>query len=224
MPSIAANFENREAQGKKNRAKITVRNDTGFSGRSPKVNKIPFISFAFVLTLGAAPCSTQLPQAPSSAAAQSKEQGATKPFTHAEVAQFLHTVHTEAAGWTDTIYSVSPAALHLDHQATELVEKEKDVSLFVLDQIKAISLPTSEPNDAPDLATEFVVYSLLSQLECSAEGLSTTLGYNSMDGATKAGELLQVQKEVTKVDSALFKEILNRIVSITRSEKSGSCE
>ena len=190
---------------------------------------VPVISFAFPLTLAAALCSAQKAQAPlSAAAAQSKQQVATKQFTHAEVVQFVHTVQTEAANWKDTFDSVDPSAFHFNDKVTNdkvtaSIAKEKEVSLLVLDEIGKLSLPASEKNAATDLGAEFAVYSFLGDIGSFAESLSG-LSYTSIDSVPKAGELLQVKREATNAQAALFKEILIRIANIARSEKAGGCQ
>jgi hypothetical protein len=194
------------------------------SRRSPKMNRIRVISFVFLATLAAAPCSAQKAQAPlPAAAAQSKKQDQKPQFTHAEVVQFVHTLQIQAAGWKDTINSVDPSAFHLNEKGTASVEKEKKALLLALDEIGMLSLPTSEKNAATDLVAEFAVYTFLSDIGYGAESLGD-LSYNSIDSVAKAGELLQVQREALRANSSLFKEIGNRLVNIALSEKSSGCQ
>lgn len=189
------------------------------------MKKTPVISLVSLLMFAAAPCSAQKAQAPlPAAAAQSKKQDQRPQFTHADVVQFVRTVQTEAANWKETINSVDPSARHLDDKTTALIEKEKKASLLALDEIATLSLPTSEKNAAPDMVPEFVLYTLLDMVMYGAESLSNTLAYNSIGGAAKAGELLQIQREALKADETLFKEIVNRITNIAQSEKAGGCQ
>jgi len=189
------------------------------------MKKAPVILFVSLLIFAAAPYSSQKAEAPSfTAAAQDKKQDQRPQFTHAEVAQFVRTVQTEAANWKDTINSVDPSALHLGHQTVALIEKEKKTSLLALDEIRTLSLPTSEKNAATDLFVEFGVYTFLGDTAHGAESLSETLSYNWMRGGAKAGELLQVSKEAKNAETVLFKEILTRIANIAKSEKADGCQ
>ena len=193
--------------------------------RSPNMKKIPLISFSILLTFGTAKCFAQTAELPLSAAAtQNKQQVATKPFTHAEVVQFIHTVQIEAANWKEAINSVDPSAYHFTPKVMVSVEKEKKALLLALDEIGRLSLPASEKNSATDLFAEFGVYSFLRDIACGADGLSDMLAGTSIAGVANAAELGQVQREVLKVSSPLYQEILTRILSIARSEESGGCK
>jgi hypothetical protein len=160
----------------------------------------------------------------SAAQAQSKNQDQRPQFTHAEVVQFIHTVQTEAAGWKDTINSVDPSAFPFDPKIREAVEKEKKAILLSLDLIEELSLPMSEKNTATDLVAEFAVYDLLRDMGYLAGSLNDELGYTSIAGVAKAGELRQLERETQKAHSALLQEIGNRIVNMARSEEAGGCK
>jgi hypothetical protein len=198
--------------------------DTGISGRPPNMKRISVVSVVFLFTLAAAPCFAQQSQPLSSlAAAQTKKQDQRRQLTHGEVVQFVHTVQTESANWKETISSVDPSAFRFNLKLMASVEKEKKALLLALGEIETLSLSASEKNAATDLGAEFAVHTFLDQIACGAGDLSATLAYNSIDGFAKANELLQVQREALKADETLFKEIVNRITNIARSEKSEGC-
>lgn len=196
--------------------------DTGIRGRSPKMKRIHAVSFAFLLTFAAAPCSAQKAQAPlSAAAAQSKKQNEMPLFTHAEMVQFVHTLQTQAAGWKDAINSVQPSALHIYGEAATIIEQQKSLPLDYLNDIGELDLPSNEINKAVDLGVEFQAFNYLGEIGDNLSQLGDTLS-SYASGQIDAAELLQIKKEVNAAKVALYGEILSRILSIARSEESGA--
>lgn len=179
------------------------------------MKRIPAISFVFLLTFGAAPCSAQKAQAPlSAAAAQSKEQGAIKPFTHAEMLQFFHTVQTEAARWKATINSVQPSALHIYGSDARAVEQQKSALLGYLDDIEKLHISSSEKSSAEDLTVEFGAYDDLSLFKGEVRVLVFILGA-ATNGQADDDQLAEVYKEADARRLTLGIEILDGINHVT---------
>ncbi len=179
------------------------------------MKKIHLIPFAFLLTLAAAPCSAQKAQAPlSAAAAQSKQQGAIKPFTHAEMVQFFHTVQTEAARWKATINSVQPSVLHIYGSDARAIEQQKSALLGYLDDIEKLHIRSNEKSSALDLTVEFETYDDLSLFKGEVRVLSFMLGA-ATNGQYDDDQLAEVYKEAEARRLTLGIEILDGINHVT---------
>ncbi len=198
--------------------------DTGIMGRSPKMKRIHAVSFAFLLTFAAAPCSAQKAQAPlSAAAAQSKKPQNEMPlFTHAEMVQFVHTLQTQAAGWKDTINSIEPSALHINDEEAAVIEGYKSFLVVRLNEIGKLRPSSLEKNKADALFDEFNAFSDLGEAGEILSQLVDTLSSYAPGGQLEAAGLLQIKKEVNAAKLTLYGEILSRILSIARSEESGA--
>lgn len=179
------------------------------------MKKIHFISFAFLLTLAVAPCSAQETQAPLSiAAAQGKQQVAIKPFTHAEMLQFFHTVQTDAARWKATINSVQPSALHVYGSDARAIEKQKSDLIGYLNDIEKFHLGSNEKNEALNMTVEFEAYDDLSSVVGEVKVLSFMLGA-ATNGQDDDDQLAEVYKEAKARLLTLGIEILDGINHVT---------